>query len=531
MTATSAIGAAQLAQMLRNATDWLGVHREQVNALNVFPVPDGDTGSNMHLTMQSVRREMDGVDEGDMNALAGAVTRGALLGARGNSGVILSQFLHGLMQGSKGHNELGGNELKAAFGLAQQFAYNAVKEPLEGTILTVARGLAEGANSADGKVIDVLNAAIEVGQEMLLKTEQMLPALTQAGVVDSGGQGLMHIVRGMRAALTGEALPEAPTEVAKTQRHIEAEEYGYCTEFLLTDAEVSSDEIRELIAPFGDSLLVVEAEGLIKGHIHTDRPDEMLALVGKRGRMLKTKVEDMSQQHHEILMEMNAAAAPAAAALLAVGQGDAVVQQLRALGARVISGGQTANPSVMDIADAARSVAAESIIILPNNRNVIMAAQAAAELIGPHALVLPTRTIGQGFGAATVFDGERAASDQLQGMQDAAEAVMTLEVTNASRSTTHTSKDGGQLKISEGDFIGLCDGDLTVKADNANTAALDLLRRNLNADHAVVTVFFGNGQNEAAEALESAILAEWPELEVLLAGNGPNLYSYLILVE
>ena len=402
---SNALQPAQLAQMLRTATDWLGVHREQVNALNVYPVPDGDTGTNMHLTMQSVRRELDTSDTGSMEAVARAISYGALLGARGNSGVILSQLLRGFAESVRHQSSIDAAALKRAFLEAQKSGYKAVMKPVEGTILTVARGVAEGAQ-ASNTVQEVLENAVARGQDFLLQTQDMLPALKQAGVVDSGGQGFLYVVRGMLAELLGEALPAAPEITAHAQEQFEPEEYGFCTEFLMDGAKLPIEKIRELVAPFGDSLLVVGAEGYVKGHIHTDRPDELLATVGRHGRMLKTKVEDMAEQHTEILAGTGSAAQAEgqrpASGLVAVAAGDGVIKQFRALGARIVAGGQTANPSVQDIVDAVNSVSAESVIVLPNNKNVLMAAEKAAELLAGRAVVVPTRTLGQGLGLSLI---------------------------------------------------------------------------------------------------------------------------------
>lgn len=528
------ISSEQLAQMLRSATDWLGVHREQVNALNVYPVPDGDTGTNMHLTMQSVRRELDTTDTSSMEAVARAVSYGALLGARGNSGVILSQLLRGFAETVRGLPSIDTEALKRAFAEAQKSGYKAVMKPVEGTILTVARGIAEGAQTGE-TVQEVLENAVAKGQDFLLQTQDMLPALRQAGVVDSGGQGFLYVVRGMLAGLLGEALPAAPEITSNAQEQFEPEEYGFCTEFLMDGAQLPIEDIRELVAPFGDSLLVVGAEGYVKGHIHTDRPDELLATVGRHGRMLKTKVEDMAEQHTEILAGSGSAAHAhderPLSGLVAVAAGDGLIKQFRALGARIVSGGQTANPSVQDIVDAVNSVSAEQVIVLPNNKNVLMAAEKAAELMEGRAVVVPTRTLGQGLGAALSFDAATAADDLKGYMEESARRVTTLEITRASRSTAHTMPDGRQLTINEGDVIALRDDELVHAGGTPEEAVLALVAEQA-ATAEVVTVFRSvNTSPERLETLVADLESAWPMLDVQGYAGGPELYDYLVTIE
>ena len=490
--AKAALTPADLAAMLRYATDWLGVYREQVNALNVYPVPDGDTGTNMHLTMQSVRRELDTCDTRSMPSVARAISYGALLGARGNSGVILSQLLKGFAETIKDAPSVDAPLLIKALQAAQKSGYGAVMKPVEGTILTVARGVAEGARGE--KPDQVLEQALLAGQAMLDKTPEMLAALKQAGVVDSGGQGYLYLIEGMLGQLRGDQLPPTPEVSSYAQQQFETEAFGFCTEFLMSEATQPIEFIRELVSPFGDSLLVVGAEGYVKGHIHTNEPDELLSAVGRYGKMLKTKVEDMAEQHTEIL-GMTGAAARAeeevpASGLVAVASGYGLVKLFRSFGARIVSGGQTANPSVQDIVDAVRSVSAEQVLVLPNNKNVLMAAQKAAELLEGRAVVVPTRTLGQGIGAALAFNAGESAQDLAAQMQEAAGAVTTFEVTRASRATVITTAGGKQLQIADGDVIGLQDDELVQAGGSPEDAVLEMLQAGY-ADQEVVTVFGG----------------------------------------
>ncbi|WP_189072277.1 DAK2 domain-containing protein [Deinococcus sedimenti] len=519
--------------MLRYATDWLGVYREQVNALNVYPVPDGDTGTNMHLTMQSVRRELDTCDESSMPGVARAISYGALLGARGNSGVILSQLLKGFAETIKDQQVVDAATLGRAFQAAQKTGYGAVMKPVEGTILTVARGVAEGAKG--DHIEDVLENALFRGQELLDQTPEMLPALKQAGVIDSGGQGYLYVVQGMLAQLRGEALPPAPEITSYAQEQFENEEFGFCTEFLMSEATKPIEEIRELVTPFGDSLLVVGAEGYVKGHIHTNEPDQLLATVGRYGKMLKTKVEDMSEQHTEILGMAGATARAeeeiAPSGLVAVASGYGLVKLFRSFGARIVSGGQTANPSVQDIVDAVRSVSAEQVIILPNNKNVLMAAEKAMELMEGRAVVIPTRTLGQGIGAALNFSPDVPASELVDGMTEASRAVTTFEVTRASRTTNITVKDGRTLDIKEGDVIGLMDDELVQSGGTPEDSVMEMLNRHYQGQE-IITVFGGpQHTQEDLETLAGRIGKEFSMAEVEAHPGGPDLYDYLVTVE
>lgn len=526
---------ADLARMFRTATDWLGVYREQVNALNVYPVPDGDTGTNMHLTMQSVRRELDTADDRSMPAVARAISYGALLGARGNSGVILSQLLKGFAEAVRDCGEVDAAQLGKAFKAAQKSGYGAVMKPVEGTILTVARGVADGAAKKADNVEAVLENALFEGQKLLDQTPEMLPALKQAGVIDSGGQGYLYVVQGMLAALRGDALPSVPEVTQYAQQQFENEEFGFCTEFLMSEATKPIEEIRELVSPFGDSLLVVGAEGYVKGHIHTNQPDELLSTVGRYGKMLKTKVEDMSEQHTEILGMAGAAAKAEdeipASGLVAVANGYGLVKQFRALGARIVSGGQTANPSVQDIVDAVRSVSAEKVIILPNNKNVLMAAEKAMELMEGRAVVIPTRTLGQGLGAALAFAPDADADELKDAMTEGAQAVTTFEVTRASRTTNITTKDGRTLAIAEGDVIGLQDDELMQAGGTPEDSVLEMLGR-AYAGQEILTIFGGPTKTpEDLEALGERIRAQFPDVEVEAHAGGPDLYDYLVTLE
>jgi DAK2 domain fusion protein YloV len=332
----SRLEARDLATAFAFATDWLGVYVDEVNALNVYPVPDGDTGTNMHLTMQSVRRQLHDERPRTMAALAHALAYGSLLGARGNSGVILSQVLKGFSESIKGQSTLGAKAVIEALKNASKSAYAAVMKPVEGTILTVVRSAAEGAEkAASGSPLDVLRDAWKAGDDALKKTPDMLPLLKQAGVVDSGGLGFLRVLEGIIASFEGRNLPPPPEVTTRAQEGFEEQEFGFCTEFLLSDVTVPTTDIQELVKDFGDSLLVVGAEGYVKGHIHTEEPEQLLALVARYGKVVRTKVEDMSEQHQEILAGANPTdIAPPKVALVAVSAGSALPRCSEPGGAR-----------------------------------------------------------------------------------------------------------------------------------------------------------------------------------------------------
>ena len=511
------------------ATDWLGVYVEEVNALNVYPVPDGDTGTNMHLTMQSVRRQLHDEQPRTMAELAHALSYGSLLGARGNSGVILSQILKGFAEVVRRSREIGGDEMVAALKTASKTAYAAVMKPVEGTILTVVREAADAAERKGSKLpLGVLRDAYAAGEDALARTPEQLPMLAQAGVVDAGGLGFLRIVEGVIACYERRDLPPKPTITKRAQTQFESEEYGYCTEFLLADVKVATREIQELVAPYGDSLLVVGAEGYVKGHIHTQDPERLLADVARHGRMVRSKVEDMSEQHSEILAdaELGEAEVPPTA-LVTVADGTGITRAFRSLGARVVGGGQTANPSVQDIADVVRSVGAEHVIVMPNNKNILMAAERVAELVPRKTVhVLPTRTMGQGLAAAVMFNERADVEELLSEMEEVAEGAVTLEVTTASR--TATIED---VSVVEGEYIGLIDNELEEAADDPAACLLALVER-VAEDVELGALFYSA---EVGEKRAKAVLAEiderHPDLEIELHSGAPDLYPFVLTLE
>lgn len=524
-----------LVQMFQTASRWLEHHREQLNALNVYPVPDGDTGQNMSLTLQSAVAELGDSTELQLAELGQRLSYGALLGARGNSGVLLSQLLKGFAERLSTETEINGHVLAEALDTAQQAAYRAVSKPVEGTILTVARAAAQGAARSHETPERALTEALVAAEIALAQTPELLPVLKQAGVVDSGAQGYVYFLKGLLAGLQGDtSLPEVEKMNYQAQAQFSSEAFGYCTEFLLADTKGSVEDLREKIDAFGDSILVVETQGYIKGHIHTDEPDKLLALAGKWGRMVKTKVEDMSQQHTELLATLQEAdLQQAEVGLVAVGAGEGLTKLFREVGARVVSG-EGGNPSVADFVDAVNSVSAKTVFILPNNKNILMAAQKAEELLEGRARVLPTRTLGAGMAAAMAFASvvyDEGSSDEVfEAMQATADNAVTLEVTHASRSA-ELQTEQGLLTITEGEPLGLYNNEVLCTADTPLECLLNLVQHaqlQRSEGYEILTLFAGS---QTAQEAKEAIEEQYPDLSVECLGAPPELYDFVAVLE
>ncbi|MCS7218696.1 MAG: DAK2 domain-containing protein [Thermus sp.] len=514
----------ELAEAFRYATDWFRVYVEELNALNVYPVPDGDTGTNMHLTLEGARRELDLADTRKMPEVARAIAYGSLLGARGNSGVILSQILKGFTEAIRKREALDAKALAEALRQGAETGYRAVMKPVEGTILTVARAAAEGAHG--NTLEEVLESALIAAQAALARTPELLPVLKQAGVVDAGGAGYVRFLEGIRGYALKLPLPEPPKVERYAQTAFATEEFGYCTEFLMEGVEVPIERIREAVAPFGDSLLVVGAEGYVKGHIHTDDPDGLLSTVARFGRMVRTKVEDMTEQHTEILaMAGLLEEAPPPTGLVAVALGHGLSKAFRSLGARVVAGGQTQNPSVEDLLSAVRSLPNPKVILLPNNPNVFLAAEEAARLAreaGKEVYVLKTRTLGQGLAAAVRYLPEAEPETLLPEMEEAAQGARTLEVTWASRDA---EVEG--LKVLKDKPIGLLDGKLVLVGETPEEVLEGLIRLAQEGKE-VLTLFLGPN---TPKAKAEAVAQNFPHLVVEILPGGPDLYAYLGVLE
>ena len=507
----------------------LEASRGRIDDLNVYPVPDGDTGTNMTLTVRSIRDALAGSGDVPSDEAARIAVRAALMGARGNSGVILSQIVRGAAEALEGVRELDGAALTKAFRGASDAAYGSMREPQEGTILTVARALAEGAEASAGLAADdAILAALRAGEAALARTPEQLPILREAGVVDAGGAGLVEIVRGIAAALRGEPLPEPalavggslPTEAI----HRELSRYRYCTSLFVEGEEVEPERIEAELGEYGDSLLVVGSPGAVKLHVHTDEPGRVLALATSLGSVEEIDIKNMHLQ--TVQRESRVAGATAASDVVAVAAGEGNARLFRSLGAAsIVEGGQSMNPSAQEIAEAIGRVAAPEAIVLPNNKNVVAAAQQAAELANKPARVVPTESMQAGLAAMVAYRAEAAAEENAVEMDEAAAGVRSGAVTRVSRTTQL-----GPLSVEEGNFLGLVEGEAIATGATLEPVARNVLERLVDGGADVLTVLLGADAqpfDDLREELESA----HPELEIEVHEGGQPHYPLLFSAE
>jgi DAK2 domain fusion protein YloV len=561
---TQKIDAACFHRMIRGGALFLRQNEERVNALNVFPVPDGDTGTNMNLTLSSGVREMDKVSSPSrVGDLAEALSKGLLMGARGNSGVILSQLFRGFSKAVAGKETIDARELAEAFKRGVDMAYKAVMKPVEGTILTVSREAADmgmiRARQTDDPA-EVLAEVLSGARKSLERTPQLLPILAETNVVDAGGQGLVYILEGFLSALRGEGVPEAMDgdvsafgeersltavahgETAQSKIDPATIEHGYCTEFIIRrKGEGTFDEgaFRGEMGAFGDSLLVVADDELVKVHIHSERPGDVLNFAQKFGDLTDIKIENMREQHAhwagtDAPAEQGTAvpAEPAAErkfhGIVAVASGEGVVRMFRSLGAdEVIEGGQTMNPSTEDIVKAIRGLSADHVFVFPNNKNIVMAAEQAAELVEVPVTVLPTRTVLQGLTALIAFDPDADAEVNRQKMVKALEGVRCGEVTYAVRDS---QVNGHSIK--EGDFIGIYEGKIETVGGSLIATSRDLLQKMLARGGELVTILYGKDVTDAqVKELSDFLARNYPDVESEIQYGGQPLYFFLITIE
>ena len=544
------ISGAQFRDMIVVGAALLERNRQAIDALNVFPVPDGDTGTNMTMTMQSAVKEMRSIpDDADVSTVADALSMGALRGARGNSGVILSQLFRGFSRACKGASVMDAQLLSSALTLGCEAAYKAVMKPKEGTILTVSRMIAEevaelaarGAN-----VYGLVDAMIESGERALAKTPELLPVLKEAGVIDSGGKGLLTIYKGFKLSLDGDEIPDLP-EAAETEQAAsggaaaemegvpeESIEFGYCTEFFIVHLnpafrEADLDVFRDHLMKLGDSVVVAYDADIVKVHVHSNAPGKVLQMALRFGELDHLKIENMREQNRELQAERKRNEKEFAMVAVSAGDGiESVFHEL--LVDYVIAGGQTMNPSIDTIAGAIRKVNARNVFVLPNNSNIIMAAQQAAELVSCNVIVLPTKTIPQGIAAAMAFNGAVDVSANERAMTEAFREVVSGAVTYAVRNTKFHGED-----IAEGDIIGLMDNDLCCVGTAVDGVTAELLRKLVEKrgePDAAITVFYGEQVDEAnAQALMEQLQGEYPDAEFIVQRGGQPLYYYYLSVE
>lgn len=541
--AVSSISVALFKKMVMNGAINLKNNHKKIDELNVFPVPDGDTGTNMSMTVMSGVREMNSCESSSIIEIGKVLSRGALMGARGNSGVILSQFFRGLYVGMQelDHNYLNVNDLMNCLESGCKIAYKAVMEPVEGTILTVVREAAENTkNKLDS--FKTINALLKCYASEALKslenTPNLLPVLKEAGVVDSGGAGFIQIVEGMIMALNGkmlEAVDDNAKETTSAAENLEVEiKYGYCTEFILELKDPDNfDEgaLKSVLSCLGDSLVVVKDEHICKVHVHSNHPGKVLEAGQKHGEFITCKIENMRLQHSNLKAGATELTTQPKKhfALIAVCFGEGITQTFKDLGVDyIIEGGQTMNPSTEAFVEACKNVNAENIIIIPNNGNVVMAAAQAANLVkDTHIEVLKAKTIAQGYASLMVFDSEASMEDNIATMTEAVEHVQTGEITYSIRDT-----EIGGVKILAGDFMGIANGEIVVSTKNQRDALNSLLEKLINEESQIVTFFCGNDISaEDMEELESLCSAVNENVEVEIIEGKQDIYSYIIAVE
>lgn len=521
---------------------WLEAHIDLVNSLNVYPVPDGDTGTNMNLTVRAALEELAHVSSDSAGAVAQALAHGALMGARGNSGVILSQILRGIARALDKRDSLGSVELAQALREGAATAYKGVLRPVEGTMLTVIRESAQAAEvaaAADGSnPVSVLARATEEAERSLARTPSLLPVLREAGVVDAGGQGLVLILQGMLRYLQGrteaDEVPRLSGAVA--QIHASAEEYGYDVQFIMHGQALDVSAIRETIASLGDSVLVVGDEQTVKVHVHTEHPGHVLEYGCSLASLDDIVVENMQAQHEAFLGRLERTVAPAAAPQSAAGIGIVAVvpgaglrRVFESLGvSAIVTGGQTMNPSTEELLSAVASLPNEKIIILPNNANVVLTAQQAKSLATQKDVaIVPTRTIPQGISALLALNYQAGLEDNATAMEEAAQQVQTIEITTAVRSAGLNG-----MKVAQGDVIGLLNDELCAVGQDCLSVALEILER-IHAERTeIITIYFGAGiSRSGADVFAQAVKERFPAQDVELIDGGQPHYAYIISVE
>ncbi|MCI2253152.1 DAK2 domain-containing protein [Domibacillus sp. PGB-M46] len=543
-------------RMVQAGAQHLSANAQMVDALNVFPVPDGDTGTNMNLSMTSGAKETEAGTQRHFGKTAEALSKGLLMGARGNSGVILSQLFRGFAKAVAGKQEVSAFELAAAFEAGVQTAYKAVMKPVEGTILTVAKDAAKKAVAVSQKepdIVAVVEALVKEGQASLNRTPELLPVLKEVGVVDSGGQGLLLVYEGFLAELKGEALPAALSDRQDIKELVSAEhrksvqsfmntediEFGYCTEFMvkfekekLVKHPFSEERFRDELSRFGDSLLVVADNEIAKVHIHAEHPGEVLTVGQQYGSLINMKIENMREQHSAITGSISQTSAQpvqrAKYGVVAVAMGAGIAELFTSIGAAaVIEGGQTMNPSTEDIVKAIQECHAEHVFVLPNNKNIIMAAEQAADITETTVSVIPTKTVPQGLAALIAFNPESDAAWNKDAMTAASTQVKTGQITYAVRDTTI---DG--IDIKKNDFMGLAEGKIVVTHTESASAAKELLQSLIDDESEIVTVIHGEeASEETVEQVTSFIEETYPDIEVEVHNGRQPLYPFIFSVE
>ncbi|MCI5951727.1 MAG: DAK2 domain-containing protein [Anaerostipes sp.] len=547
------INASILQKMFLGGAKRIEANKEYINELNVFPVPDGDTGTNMSLTIMAAAKEVGTLEEPTMKELAKAISGGSLRGARGNSGVILSQLFRGFTRAIADEEELTPEKLSEGFDHAVQTAYKAVMKPKEGTILTVARVTAEKAQEAAQETDDIdtfCQRVLEAAEEILAKTQDMLPVLKEAGVVDSGGQGLVEVLKGAYDAFIGKEI-DVEIPVVKKAASAAAQssggeiftadiKFGYCTEFIILlekkFGEKEEKELKGFLTSIGDSIVVVADDEIVKVHVHTNHPGQAFEKALEYGSMTNMKVDNMRLEHEEKLIKDASKIAQQQqeeerkdTGFIAVSVGEGMNEIFKGLGVDyLIEGGQTMNPSTEDMLNAIDQVNADHIFILPNNKNIILAAEQARDLVeDKEIIVIPTKTVPQGIAAVIAYVPEAEASENEEGMTAAIEDVKTGQVTYAVRDT---SIDGKEIKIN--DIMGIDDDGIQAVGSDVEKTTIELLQTMVDEDSELISVYYGQDvKEEEAEGLVEALEEEFPDCDVELQEGGQPIYYYVLSVE
>ncbi len=541
---TKIIDAPLLSKMIISGANNLSNNRELVDALNVFPVPDGDTGTNMSLTFINASKSVEGMEKTDVTEVINAVAKATLRGARGNSGVILSQIFRGISKNIENPDGIDAEALKKALRGGCDTAYRAVMKPTEGTILTVIRAGAETAETYEGEDSFELMEKVCLGMaEALKETQEMLPQLKQAGVVDAGGQGLLFIFEGFLAAINGNEVSLTDNSLAASvakpaQSSISTEDikFAYCTEFIINkyDAKKSAEKMRAAIEPKGDCMIVIDEDDIVKVHIHTNHPGYVLEQAVKLGEMVNIKIENMREQHTDIVggamskEEEKPLSEHRETAVVSVANGDGLIALFTELGVTtIIHGGQTMNPSTEDILNAIEEANADNVFILPNNKNIVLAAQQAAEIAECNAVVIESKTIPQGICAMMEFSPTASLEENTENMTAALANVVSGNVTHAVKDT---EIDG--IEIHEGDIIGVSGGHIVSDAKDIKTATIDLAKKIANEDSEIITLYFGEGETEeSAQDIADEIEEIFPDADIMVANGGQSVYYYIVSVE
>ena len=539
----------QVRDMFVSGANNLKNHKDLVDKLNVFPVPDGDTGTNMSLTISCAIKELNKVEQDDIGQLGKALSKGSLMGARGNSGVILSQIIRGIAKSIEGKETLNSMDIAEALKNGSDTAYKAVIKPVEGTILTVVRESSDYALKAaalEEDVIEFMKLLVKEANNSLDRTPELLHALKEAGVVDSGGKGLVLVYEGMLKSLEGQFVESQEIQTTETtsvqvENRLSTEDikFQYCTEFILETDKISDLKMRDIMIKYGDSLVVVGDDGIIKVHVHTNTPGTVLQEALAYGQLLTIKIENMKLQHEnkvikdaqedkEVSEQAAVSEEPKEFGFIATSMGQGLAKIFKDFGVNhIIEGGQTMNPSTEDFMNAIEKMNAHNIIILPNNSNIIMAANQAKDLSDKNIIVIPTKNVSQAFAALVNFDADLTIEENEANMVEALSTVKSGQVTYAVRNTVIND-----VEVKEGNIIGLGEGKLLSAGDNIDEITTNLIESLVDEDSAIITLFYGEDiKEEQAEALRESLEEKFEDIDIELYYGGQPIYYYLVSVE